>query len=116
MGGPGGGWGGGEGKGGVTAAPQITQKRGTENNALPMGGGRGKGGDVGAGRPDPLSRVGRAVSLEEKMIPGLKGLWGLKEGDPVPRDAAGSAGGTGGGGRDGTRWGAGAVRACRQVS
>lgn len=55
---------------------------------------------MGAGRPDPLSRVGRAVSLEEKMIPGLKGLWGLKEGDPVPRDAAGSAGGTGGG--DGT--------------
>lgn len=85
--------------GGHRCSADNTEK-GNRKQCPSYGGGRGKGGDVGAGRPDPLSRVGRAVSLEEKMIPGLKGLWGLKEGDPVPRDAAGSAGGTGGG--DGT--------------
>lgn len=63
-----------------------------------MGRGRGKGRGGGGrwvlGALTRLSRVGWALSLEEKMIPGLKGLWGLKEGDPAPGDAAGGAGGT----------------------
>lgn len=61
-----------------------------------MGRGRGKGRGGGGrwvlGALTRLSRVGWALSLEEKMIPGLKGLWGLKEGDPglvTPRGAQG---------------------------